>query len=350
MSLVARVGLDVGVRRIDLDLDAVAGETVALLGPNGAGKTSALRALSGLLALDRGRIELDGVVLDDASTRTFVPSERRPVGVLFQDGALFPHLDAVANVAFGLRVRGRSRAEAAGVAREWLERLGVGDRASARPDALSGGEAQRVALARALAVEPQLLLLDEPLAALDQQVRADVRRDLRAHLADHPGVRVLVTHDPIDAAVLADRIVVIEAGTVVQAGTLTEITERPRSEWVAGLVGTNLLVGEAVGERVRLAHGGEVAIAEPARGPVFLAVHPHAVALAPERPAGSARNVWPVTVVDVTGVGTRTRVRLAGPVALTAEITAAAVAELGIRPGTAVWAAVKATEVAVFAR
>ncbi len=349
MSLFSHLGLDVGARTVELDLDAAPGETVALLGPNGAGKTSALRVLSGLLALDRGRIELDGVVLDDAEG-TFVPAERRPVGVVFQDGALFPHLDAVGNVAFGLRARGRSRAEAATVAREWLDRFGVGDRAGARPAQLSGGEAQRVALARALAFAPRLLLLDEPLAALDQQVRDDVRRDLRGHLAEHPGIRVLVTHDPIDAAVLADRIVVLEAGVAVQSGTLAEITERPRSPWVAELVGTNLLAGDGRGDRVTVGDGIEVTVADVVRGPVFVAVHPHAVALSAGRPDGSARNVWPVTVVETVAFGGRVRVRLGGPVPLTAEVTPAAVAALGLAPGAAVWAAVKATEVGVFAR
>ncbi len=202
--------------RLDLALRAGAGEVVALLGPNGAGKTTALRTLAGLLPLTGGYLRLSGEVLDEPGRRPFVPAHRRPIGVVFQEYLLFPHLSALENVAFGPRSRGAGRTRARALARDWLDRVGLADRAGTRPRQLSGGQAQRVALARALAPDPRLLLLDEPLAALDAGTRQDIRAHLRHHLAEHPGVAVLVTHDPLDAMILADRIVVIEAGSVVQ--------------------------------------------------------------------------------------------------------------------------------------
>jgi molybdate transport system ATP-binding protein len=346
MTLDARIALRLGALELDVAIGAGAGETVALLGPNGAGKTTVLRALSGLVAVDRGRIVLDGDVLDDGAG-TFVAPERRPVGVVFQDYVLFPHLSALDNVAFGLRARGMRRAAARRVAARWLATVGLGDHTDRRPAALSGGEAQRVALARALAVSPRLLVLDEPLAALDQQARVAVRRDLRAHLDAFEGVRILVTHDPLDAGTLADRLVILEHGRVIQSGTLAEITARPRSPWVAALVGVNLLTGTGHGDRVTLDGGGELAAAGAGTGPVVAVVHPHSVTLHASRPSGSARNAWPGLVDSVEPLGDRVRVRIAGTVPLTAEITPAARSELGLAPGTAVWASVKATDIVV---
>ena len=346
MTLDARIVLRVGALDLDVDLHAAAGETVALLGPNGAGKTTVLRALSGLTPIDAGRIELDGTLLDDGAA-TFVPPERRPVGVVFQDYVLFPHLSALDNVAFGLRSRGCGRGEARRVAQTWLATVGLGDHAGRRPAALSGGEAQRVALARALAVEPRLLVLDEPLAALDQQGRVAVRRDLRARMQAFAGIRILVTHDPIDAATLADRLVIIERGRVVQTGTLADITARPRSSWVAELVGVNLLSGTGHGDRVALDRGGELVAAGAGSGAVVAVVHPHSITLHASVPSGSARNVWTGTIESIEPVGDRVRVRVGGAVPLTAEITPAALADLGLVAGGTVWASVKATDVAV---
>ena len=203
--LAARVGVSLGSLELDVDLTVHDGEVVAVLGPNGAGKTTLLRALAGLVALDRGRIEVDGVVLDEPDTGTFVSVEHRPVGVVFQDYLLFAHLSALENVAFGLRARGTPKTEARRAAMTLLDRFGLADHAHHRPRALSGGQAQRVALARALATGPRLLLLDEPLAALDATTRRDVRRDLRRQLASFGGARILVTHDPVDAYALADQ-------------------------------------------------------------------------------------------------------------------------------------------------
>jgi molybdate transport system ATP-binding protein len=337
-----------GALSLEVALTVAAGETLAVLGPNGAGKTTLLRVLAGLLPLQEGTVQLAGRVLDDGSG-TWVPPEGRSIGVVFQDLLLFGHLDAADNVAFGLRSGGRSKADARQAAERWLERLGMAGMGSARTQRLSGGEAQRVALARALAPTPAALLLDEPLAALDADVRADVRRQLRGHLDAHAGPCIVVTHDPLDAAVLADRVAVLEGGRVTAEGALADLVARPRTAWAAELAGTNLLRATADGVHLRLEGGASLTAAEPAAGGVvLLAVRPASVALHREEPEGSPRNVWEATVAEVEGYGERVRVRLAGAVPLVAEVTVAAVDELGLAPGTPVWASVKATEIAVY--
>jgi molybdate transport system ATP-binding protein len=348
MSLDARIGLSLGTLELDVPLDAEPGHTVVLLGPNGAGKTTALRAIAGLLALDEGRVAVDGHVLDDPTSGVWIPTERRPIGYVFQDHALFPHLSALENVAFGLRARGVRRREAARRSREWLERVGMANNAGARPSALSGGQTQRVALARALVLDPRVLLLDEPLSALDASTRVDTRRELRRHLEAHEGARVVVTHDPVDAMTLGDRVVVLEAGRVVQAGSLTELRERPRSRYVADLVGLNLYRGTADGQRIRLSDRGELVAAGHARGDVFAVVHPRAVALHRRQPEGTPRNVLAGTVDHLDVEGDRVRVIVAGAVPVTAEVTPAAVAELELTAGAAVWASIKATEITAY--
>jgi molybdate transport system ATP-binding protein len=348
MSLDAVVAVKLGPLALDVVLGAAPGETVVLLGPNGAGKTTALRVIAGLLPVDSGRVVLDGQVLDDPETGMWVPPERRPIGYVFQDHALFPHLTALENVAFGLRARGVRRREAHTRARGWLDRVGAGAHADARPPALSGGQAQRVALARALAPEPRVLLLDEPLAALDATARIETRRELRRHLDAHGGARVVVTHDPVDAMTLGDRVVVVEAGGVVQAGPLAELRERPRSRYVADLVGVNLYRGAARGGTIRLPEHGELVAATDTAGDVFAVVHPRAVALHRREPEGTPRNVLGGTVDHLDVEGDRVRVIVTGPVAATAEVTPAAVAELKLTPGTPVWASIKATEITVY--
>jgi molybdate transport system ATP-binding protein len=348
VTLDARVAVSVGTLHVDVTFDAAAGETVVVLGPNGAGKTTVLRVLAGLRALDAGQVVVDGAVLDDPATGAWTPVERRPIAFVFQDHALFPHLSALENVAFGLRARGMRRAEARRRAQAWLERVGVARHAGARPRSLSGGQAQRVALARALVVEPRVLLLDEPLAALDASARISTRRELRRHLGDHDGARVVVTHDPVDAMTLGDRVVVLEGGRVVQAGTLTDLREQPRSRYVADLVGVNLYRGLADGGRITLPAGPDLVAAADARGDVFAVVHPRAVALHRREPEGTPRNVWAGTVDHLDVEGDRVRVIVAGPVPVTAEVTPAAVAELGLTAGAAVWASVKATEITVY--
>jgi molybdate transport system ATP-binding protein len=228
--------------------------------------------------------------------------------------------------------------------------VGLAELRDRRPGQLSGGQAQRAALARALATDPALLLLDEPLAALDARTRLTVRAELRRHLADFGGSTVLVTHDPVDALALADRVVVVEDGRVVQQGTPAEVSRRPRTDYVARLVGLSLLPGTGAGTTVRLDAGGVVAVAEAAAGPVFAAVRPESVALYLARPEGSPRTVWPATLAGATPHGATVRCELAGEVPLIADVTATAFAELGLVPGAAVWATVKASEVAVYER
>ena len=348
MSLEARVGVRLGALTLDVGLAAQPGETVVLLGPNGAGKTTLLRVLAGLQPLDLGHIAVDGHVLDDPVLGAWTPADRRPIGFVFQDQALFPHLSALENVAFGLRARGVRRHDARRRARVWLERVDMAEHAAARPRALSGGQAQRVALARALVPEPRVLLLDEPLSALDASTRVDTRRELRRHLEAHQGVRLVVTHDPVDAMTLGDHVIVLEAGRVVQAGLLAELRERPRSRYVADLVGVNLYRGAADGGRIRLRDGGELVVAGHASGDVFAVVHPRAVALHRQEPEGTPRNVLPGTVEHLDVEGDRVRVIVAGAVPVTAEVTPAAVTELDLTAGAAVWASIKATEISVY--
>ena len=333
---------------LELSLVAAPGEVVVLVGPNGAGKTTLLRALAGLEPLTAGSVMLDGEVLEDVAAGVSVAPEHRRVGVVFQEHLLFPHLSVLENVAFGPRSRGVPRGDARRRAAEWLERVGLAHRSADRPARLSGGESQRVALARALATEPRMLLLDEPFAALDVTTRAEVRRQLRSHLRSFDGVRLLVTHDPVEAMAFGDRLVVLEQGRVVQRGTATELSTRPRSTYVADLVGVNLLRGEASGDRVVVGGGASSLVAAThATGAVFVVVHPRAVALHRRRPEGTPRNVWQGTVTSVDREEERVRVRVAGTIPIVSEVTAAAVADLALAPGVGVWVSVKAAEVSV---
>ncbi len=343
-GLRARIRLSRGDFHLDLALDVPGGEVVALLGPNGSGKSTALGALAGLLAVDAGKVELDGRLLDDGAG-VFVPPERRSAAVVFQDYLLFAHLSALDNVAFGPRARGASRREARRRAAVLLERFDLADLASTRPDRLSGGQAQRVALARALATEPRLLLLDEPLAALDAASRVQVRAELRHRLADVEAAVVVVTHDPVDAMVMADRVVVLEAGVVVQQGPPTEVARAPRTRYVARLVGLNLYRGRSDGTGVALDGGGRLVTSSPVAGEVMVAFPPAAVALHGERPHGSVRNAWPGRVAALEQHAETVRVSVDAVPPVLADVTPAAVADLDLRVGASVWAAVKATEV-----
>jgi molybdate transport system ATP-binding protein len=347
MTLTADIELTLGALHLQVAI-AVGDEVAAVVGPNGAGKTTLLRAIAGLEPLQRGCVTVDGTVVEDAGTGVRLPPEERRVGVVFQEHRLFANLTALENVAFGLRARGVTRPEARRRSAEWLERLGVANVAGRKPAKLSGGEAQRVALARALVTEPAVLLLDEPLAAVDASARADLRRLLRDELGRYPGSRLIVTHDPIEAAALAGQLLVVEDGQVTQSGPLAEVTARPRSRWVATMVGLNLLHGTGDGPTVRL-NGGEVlAVPEEVHGPVFAAFRPNAVTLHRDKPVGSARNVWAGRVAELLPAGDRARVRFDGAIPLVAEVTTAAVAELHLADGGAVWASLKATEVDVY--
>jgi molybdate transport system ATP-binding protein len=348
VSLKADIELRLGSLHLLARLHAEDGEVVAIVGPNGAGKTTLLRAIAGLVALDSGRIEVDGEVVEDTATGVRVLPEHRPIGVVFQDHLLFPHLSALENVAFGLRARGEGRRRARERAAAWLERVGLPDHAARRPRALSGGQAQRVAVARALVTEPRVLLLDEPLAAVDATARVELRRTLRAQLSAHRGVRLLVTHDPLEAMALADRLVVMESGRLVQEGPIAEVTARPRSAWVATMVGLNLFRGQVAGGAMTLPDGRSLAGVTDLRGQAFAVVHPRAVTLHRVRPSTSARNVWQGEADSLDLEGDRVRVRVSGPIPIVAEVTPAAVADLGLATGGDVWVSVKATEVSVY--
>jgi molybdate transport system ATP-binding protein len=344
----AHIQVDRGPFRLDLPLRIDSGDVVAVLGPNGSGKTTALRALAGLLPLSAGHIRLVDQLLDDPRQRVFVRPEQRAVGVVFQDYLLFPHLSALENVAFGPRSRGEDRHQARQRAREWLARVGLADLADRKPRALSGGQAQRVALARALVGQPDLLLLDEPLAALDARTRLDTRAALSRHLAENPGATLLVTHDPLDALVLADRLIILENGQVVQEGDAATITAQPRTDYVARLVGLNLYRGSGHGLSVELESGFVFTVTDSVQGAAFVAFAPSAVSLFRREPDGSPRNLWPVEVVGVQRHGDNLRVELSGPVATAADITPAAAVHLDLRPGGQLWAAVKATEIRAY--
>jgi molybdate transport system ATP-binding protein len=346
MTIEANIGLTIGTFTLSVELHVDDHELLAVVGPNGAGKTTLLRALAGLAPIDSGRIAIDGEVVDDPAESRFVPPNQRSVGVVFQDYLLFTHMNVRDNVAFGLRERGMRKAAARERADELLATVGLTDKARARPRELSGGQAQRVALARALAIEPSLMLLDEPLAALDVQTRAETRQHLRDAIAGFEGTRVLVTHDPVDAFTLADRLLILEKGRVTQTGTVDDIVNRPASEYVAELVGLNFYRGRASGDAVAI---GDVSIAtaETHSGEVAVTIPPAAVVLHRSRPDGSARNTIEGTVTMVEHLAQRVRVRVGGPLSIVAEITPASLQTLELREGAAVWAAVKATEVQV---
>ncbi|HEX6488884.1 MAG TPA: ABC transporter ATP-binding protein [Candidatus Dormibacteraeota bacterium] len=350
--LEADVRLTLGELDLAAAFSVAPGETLAVLGPNAAGKSTLLRALGGLQRHE-GRVTLAGRVLDDGPGRRHVHPERRNAGFVFQDHVLFPHLSALDNVGFGLRAKGLTKRAAAHEAAGWLSKVGLDGFAKHRPAQLSGGQRQRVALARALAIRPQLLLLDEPTASLDAPSRVGMRRDLAAQLAAFDGIRILVTHDALEAAALAQQLLILEAGKVVQQGSLPEVTARPRSAYVADLAGLNLLLGEADGGTVLLDSGAAVAAPSPLRGAVFVTVHPRAVALHRHRPEGTPRNVWAGTPVGVELLGDRARVQVLGDApapALVAEVTPAAVSALELDRGGRVWVSVKATELNVYPR
>jgi molybdate transport system ATP-binding protein len=334
---------ELGDLRLDVALEVAAGECLALAGPSGAGKTSVLRIAAGLLRPRTGRVTCGERVWFDGEVD--LPPEARRCGYVFQDYALFPHLSAWQNVGYGLPRRGRRER-----ALERLERFGLAHRADARPRTLSGGERQRVAVARALAPQPDVLLLDEPLSALDARTRASASRELAAvlHVAGVPAL--LVTHDFQEAALLGDRVGVMDGGRIVQTGSASELAAGPASPFVADFTGAVVLTGIAAPgagglTRVALDGGGEVSSPDAGDGPVAVTVFPWDIALAPPGAVdpGSARNHLEVAVVSVTAVGNRVRVGLAAPQPLTAELTEPAVERLHIEPGARLIASWKAT-------
>jgi molybdate transport system ATP-binding protein len=343
VKLTATIAVSRGTFELAADVTAAAHEVLVVLGPNGAGKSTLLRALAGLTPIDDGRIELGGRVLEDTGTRTRLTPAQRRIGVVFQDYRLFPHLNARDNVAFGLRTNGVSRSAARLTADEWLGRVGLTDVAARRPSTLSGGQAQRVAMARALAGNPSMMLLDEPLSALDAGTRATTRSDLRRHLTGFAGPSLVVTHDPLEALTLGDRIVVLEEGRVVQTGPVAEVARRPATPYVALLVGLNLYRGDVRDGLLYVDGGGvlEVPAGMP-DGRTLATISPSAVTLHAHAPGrSSARNQWPVTIESLETVVDRVRVTLAGPPAIRADITAHSAAELRLRPGDRLWVSAK---------
>lgn len=333
--------------RIRASLSIPPGTTVALLGPNGAGKSTIVSALAGLLPLEQGRIELSGSVLDSPADATFVPPERRNIGVVFQDYALFPHMSVAENVAFGLRSRRMSGEQVRARVESWLQVLDLGDLASRMPGDLSGGQAQRVALARALVIDPDLLLLDEPLAAIDVSRRSSLRRRLAQHLEEFAGPRLLITHDSTDAFLLADEVLVVEGGVVTQTGTADEIRLRPRTPYAASFAGANLLQGHATDGHVRTGDFTLQIADHGIEGPVLAIIRPAAISVHLEKPEGSPRNTWATKVDVLEHLGDVVRIRTGMPLPLTIEITEEAVGALGIGGGSPIWASVKATEILV---
>jgi molybdate transport system ATP-binding protein len=342
------VATRLGSFALDVVLEVEAGACLALAGPSGAGKTSVLRAVAGLLRPDRGRITCGDEVWVDTERGVFVAPELRRCGYVFQEYALFGHLKAWQNVAYPLRGIGRDERRRRALA--LLDRFGVAHLADARPRTLSGGERQRVAVARALAREPAALLLDEPLSALDSRSRAAGGRELAKALAETGVPSLLVTHDFTEAALLGDRVGVIDHGRVVQHGTAAELAAAPASAFVADFTGAVVLTGTAHTSGDGLTHvtldgGGDVVSTDTGHGPVAVSVYPWEISLAPAGALrqGSAQNQLAVQVLSVTAVGNRTRVGLAGPQPFSAELTDVAAHELDLVPGAPVVATWKAT-------
>ncbi|MHA6621845.1 sulfate/molybdate ABC transporter ATP-binding protein [Pseudonocardia sp. DLS-67] len=356
-ALDAHVIVRRGTFTLDVELQAASGEVLAVLGPNGAGKSTLLGVLAGLLRPDEGHVRLGETAVADPAAGVHVPPHRRGVGLLAQEALLFPHLTALGNVAFGPRAQGVARREAEQRARELLTAVDAGELADRRPARMSGGQQQRVALARALAPRPDLLLLDEPLAALDVDATPAMRALLRRVVRASGQTAVLVTHSALDALVLADQVVVLTGGQVVEHGPTREVLARPRSPFTARIAGLDLVPGTACADGLRTSddalvtgRDGGLVDGEPAVA-VF---PPSAVAVFAERPHGSPRNVWPVQVAAIEPHGDVVRLRATatpdGPTwvdGLAADVTPAAVAELAAEPGSHLWFAVKATEVAI---
>jgi len=339
----------VAARGFDVSLTLGEAETVAVLGPNGAGKSTLLSVVAGLLRPDAGRAEVDGRVLFELGPgqNTWTPPHRRGTALLAQEPLLFPHLSALENVAFGPRSAGIAKDQARDAARRWLAEVDASDLAGRRPAELSGGQAQRVAVARALAADPGLLLLDEPMAALDVHAAPLLRRLLKRVLA--PRRAIIVTHDVLDAYMLADRVIVREEGRITEDGPTRDVLQRPRSRFAAGLAGLNLVTGTVTRAGLRTAAGQDFAGRHeepPVPGQSGVAAFPpSAVSVFLDEAHGSPRNSFPVTVTDLEPHGDQIRVR-AGE--LSADVTPAASADLGLAPGVRAYFVVKAAAVSIY--
>ena len=342
---------------LDAELTAPARGVLVLVGESGSGKTTLLRLVAGLVEPDAGRLAFDGRVLADPASHAFVPANERAIGWVPQDYALFPHLDARANVEFGLRASGVRGASARERADRALARLGVGDLATRRPRELSGGQQQRVALARALVLEPRILLLDEPLAALDLPTRRTIRAELRRLFEELQCLVIFVTHSPAEGLAFGERIAVLEGGRVTQVGDREELLRKPRTRYVADFIGTNLFPARVSFRDARgLTHlataEGEIVASDVEHdGAVFAVVDPREITVSLEAPQGSAQNVFAGRVLELEPEpphGERVRVVLATEPPLVAELTRAAVESLALREGREVIATFKASGVRVF--
>lgn len=354
-------GLDLSVtvedRDVDVDLSVAPGEVLALLGPNGAGKSTVLHVVAGLVRPDSGSVRVGDRTLTDAGAHAHVDTHARRVGLLMQDPLLFPHLSVATNVAFGARagkrlVRKSSRAAAA----HWLAEVGASEWADRKPRQLSGGQAQRVALARALAADPEVLLLDEPLSGLDVGVATAMRKVLRRVLGLNGRSSILVTHDLLDVVTLADRVIVLDAGRIVEAGPTATVLAAPRSGFGARFAGVNLVAGRAESDTAMMTAWGHRWHGRCDDGvvpgdPVVATFHPSAVGVYRAEPHGSPRNTVEVMVAELDGRGPAIRVRGdaqpdGGP-GLSADVTAESAAQLRIGPGERAFFTVKAQEVSI---
>jgi molybdate transport system ATP-binding protein len=344
-------------RRVDLEFTVAPGEVLAILGPNGAGKSTVLQVIAGLVRPDAGSVRVGDRVLTDTSAGVDVGTFDRRVGLLMQDALLFPHLSVAANVSFGARAGKRlARKASRVVAERWLTEVEVADLADRKPRQLSGGQAQRVALARALAADPDVLLLDEPLTGLDVGVATAMRKVLRRVLVRDGRSSVLVTHDLLDVVTLADQVIVLEGGHIVESGPTTVVLAAPRSSFGARFAGVNLVSGRAgvdttlVTDAEQVWHGRLDAGVQLGDA-VVATFHPSAVAVYRDEPHGSPRNTVEVVVAELDSRGPAIRVRADeqpdGSPGLSADITAESAAELRLGPGERVYFAVKAQEVAI---
>ncbi|MCF6388994.1 ATP-binding cassette domain-containing protein [Mycobacterium sp. MBM] len=349
-----RVSARLHRRGTDLDVTVADGGVLAVLGPNGAGKSTLLSLIAGLLKPDAGRIAVGATVLTDTDAGTFVPPHARGVAMLSQQAMLFPHMSVAANVGYAPRCRGLSRGAAREAARHWMDTVGVTDLAGRKPAQLSGGQAQRVALARALAAEPRLLLLDEPMASLDVTAAPAMRRLLREVLTDTGRTAIIVTHDLLDALAIADTMIVLDRGRVVESGTVREVLTTPRSEFAAAIAGVNLVPGTITAPGIlRTPWGAAISgVSElPAGASAIALFRPAAVAVHLSAPHGSPRTVIEVRITELDIHGAAVRVRGVDPhderTVLAADITAAAAAELDLVPGGHVFFVVKTQEVQI---
>jgi molybdate transport system ATP-binding protein len=348
MKIIANFTAARGDFTLNIDTTISAGTVTAVLGPNGSGKSTLLRTLAGLQEIDSGEIRFGDRVVN-AAPSIHVPPQDRSVGVVFQDYALFPHLSVAENIAFGPRSAGASKKDAEMQSRAHMSSLGITELADRKPGQISGGQGQRVALARALATQPDLLLLDEPLAALDAQTRESVRGELDRQIKAFVGCVVFVTHDPLDAMLLADRVIVLENGVISQVGTPGELAARPATSYVASLMGVNLIRGNAHGGALHVDGGGVLQIPQHSlEGEVLAVLRPEAITLHMNEPEGSARNVWKGTVSGLAPMHDRIRVSVEASPTVVATITHASLADLKLAVGTSIWVSAKTLSIEAF--